>query len=306
MYIQVLLLLFAIVMLYFGAEFALESAEKIGKYFGLSPLVIGLLIIGFGTSLPEFFVSQFAAFRNEAPIAMGNIVGSNIANLFLILGVSALITPLCLKDKEILKQQWFHVVLTALLAICLLQPQLYIWCGALLVSFFIVYMVVLFKGMKSTEEDKQEEAKEAIGIKVFLHLIAGFVLLFYGGEVLVSSGSKLALIAGVDSFVISAIFVAFGTSFPELVTAILACKKKKNTDIIVGNIIGSNIFNVSFVLASLTGYKITISHDYTVEIIVLSVCALFMLGLSLLKLRLNKLTGLLFLGTYLGMVYYWI
>lgn len=305
MYIQVLLLLLAIVMLYFGAEFALESAEKIGKHFGLSPLVIGLLIIGFGTSLPEFFVSQFAAFRNEAPIAMGNIVGSNIANLFLILGFSALIAPLSLKSKAIIKQQWFHVALTAILVICLLQPKLYIWCGALLGSFFVVYMVVLFRDMKSDKNDDKEKS-EPLNYQIFLHLLSGFVLLFYGGEILVSSGSKLAILAGIDSFVISAIFVAFGTSFPELVTAIIACKKKKDTDIIVGNILGSNIFNVAFVLASLTGYKISITHDYKVEIIVISACAIFMLALSLLKLRLNKLTGVLFLGTYVGMVYYWI
>ncbi|WP_417335967.1 calcium/sodium antiporter [Halobacteriovorax marinus] len=309
MALQVVLLILSIVMLYYGAEFALESAEKIGLYLGMSPLVIGLLIVGFGTSLPEFFVSQLACLRGESPIALGNIIGSNIANLFLIMGVAGLFVPLHLARHEIKAQLYFHIVLTGILSILLFQAKLYWWGTALLVAFFATYLWNTFREMKKQRHLRtvtKEDLEHEMGPMLYVKLIIGFILLFYGGDLLVSSGSKVGVMLGISTYVISAVFVAFGTSFPELVTAILACVKKKDTDLITGNIIGSNIFNVAFVLGSLGFYDISIGQSYSLEVYVLIFASVFLIALSLIKRNFYKFSGFVFLATYLGVVYQWI
>ncbi|OUR98483.1 hypothetical protein A9Q84_03470 [Halobacteriovorax marinus] len=299
----------AIVMLYFGAEFTLEAAEKIGVFFGMSPLVIGLLIVGFGTSLPEFFVSQLACFRGESPMALGNIVGSNIANLFLIMGLTGLFVPLHIARKEIKIQFYFHIVLTCILGIILFQNRLYWWGTALLVSFFAYYLWSTFSEMRKERHLKNSDATEIeheIGPVMIMKLIIGFILLYFGGELLVSSGSQIGIMLGVSSYVISAVFVAFGTSFPELVTALMACVKKKNTDLITGNIIGSNIFNVAFVFGSLGFYEIPINKDYTLEMGFLISAAVFLIAVASMKKSFHRLSGLVFFGSYIAIVYQWV
>lgn len=311
MVLQVVLLVLAIVMLYYGAEFALESAEKIGLALGLSPLVIGLLIVGFGTSLPEFFVSQLASYRGDPGIALGNIVGSNIANLFLILGVSGLLGRLFLTSKDIKRQLYLHLALTVILGVVMLQDQIYWWGSALLLGFMAFYLFDTFKGMKQerahmADPEKPSHKDEEVTAKDILHLFAGFVLLYGGGELLVKSGTGLALAFGISSYVISAIFVAFGTSFPELVTAIMTVKKGKNSDIITGNIIGSNIFNVAFVLGSLVFYKIKITESFLPEVSALLFAAIFLIVIALMKRAFYRIAGSIFLACYIIMVLYWV
>jgi len=309
MVLQVVLLALAIIMLYYGAEFALESAEKIGLALGLSPLVIGLLIVGFGTSLPEFFVSQLACLRGESPIALGNVVGSNIANLFLILGISGFMVKLHVSRAEIKIQFILHLILTGLLTFVLFQDRIYPWSAALFGAFFAFYLYDTFKQMlKQRHTGHMEDAHQADKIhpKEYVMLIIGFVLLYFGGELLVRSGSALATLAGVDSFVISAVFVAFGTSFPELVTAIMACKKGKNTDIITGNIIGSNIFNVAFVLGSLSFYDIPINKAFTTEVGLLIFASVFLLAIAYAKRNFGRISGIIFLACYAFAVFSWV
>lgn len=317
MLLQAVLLVFSIVLLYYGADFVLHAAEKIGLYLGLSPLVIGLVIVGFGTSLPEFFVSQMASYRGESGIALGNIVGSNIANLFLILGLSGVMTTLHILRKDIKTQFVLHLILTVFLSIALLQDRMYWWSSSLLAAFFAFYMWHTFKEMskqknlakieKRLEEEIHEDIHHVhIGALDWIKLIGGFVLLFAGGELLVRSGSELGRLAGISTYVISAVFVAFGTSFPEFITAILACIKKKDTDIITGNIIGSNIFNVAFVLSSLGFYNVTIDKSFAPEIIVLLFASIFLIILTLIRKNFSLLAGIIFLATYAGIVYSWI
>ncbi|GAB4010745.1 MAG: calcium/sodium antiporter [Bdellovibrio sp.] len=312
MWMQVLLLVGSIVALYFGAELALEAAEKIGKFFGLSPLVIGLVLIGFGTSLPELFVSQLAAYRGVPTMAMGNVVGSNVANLFLILGLSGIFANLYILRKEIFLQLIYHIVVTLLLGFVLWWKRIdYITSSAMLV-FFSMYLSFTFHEMKKQRQTKHihdaEDEKEIaeLGITVVVKLLAGFLLLYFGGEYLVSSGSIIARELGISEFVISAIFVAFGTSFPEFVTALVASIKKKNTDIITGNIIGSNIFNVAFILGTLGIYKIDIQDNYWREWQCLMFAALFLTILYLFKRNFSRIPGLIFLSFYVGMIIYWI
>lgn len=310
MTLQVIILILSIIALYFGAEFALDGAEKIGLFFGFSPLVIGLILIGFGTSLPEFFVSQIACLNGEPGIALGNIIGSNIANLFLILGVSGILTPLFILQKDIKRQLWIHLALTALLSGIVLFFNVTPLVTVVLFLFFSFFLWDVFNEMKKERklrnpEDEDEEKVEKLELMIFGKLIAGFTLLYIGGEYLVSSGSQLGRLLGVPAYVISAVFVAFGTSFPELVTALIACVKKKNTDLITGNIIGSNIFNVAFVMGSIGIYDVPIKQSFQMEMGVLGFASLFLLALVFLKKNFGKIGGGIFLGAYTYIVYFW-
>lgn len=309
--LQVAILILSIVALYFGAELALEGAEKIGIFFGLSPLVIGLILIGFGTSLPEFFVSQIACWNGEPGIALGNIIGSNIANLFLIMGISGVIAPLYILQDDIKRQLFIHLALTILLTGIVFYLGVTPLTTLILFLFFSFFLWDIFNEMKKkrrlrqVDEDDAEEI-EKLELFVFGKMIVGFVLLFFGGEYLVSSGSTLGKMWGVPAYVISAVFVAFGTSFPELVTALIAAVKGKNTDLITGNIIGSNIFNVAFVMGSIGFYEVKISQSFMIEMLALGFASLFLLFLVFFKKNFGRAGGLTFLSGYGYVVYYWV
>lgn len=308
MLLQLTILFLSIVALYWGAEFSLEAAEKVGRYFGLSPLVIGLLLVGFGTSLPEFFVSQMASYKGEADIAMGNIIGSNIANLFLVLGISGVITTLNLQTSDIKRQVVIHLILTTILAAIIYFVGVNIYSTLIFTAFFVFYLFDTFKSMAKEELDEvsDNDEIEILGVGTVTRLLAGFALLYAGGDFLVSSGTALGKILGISSYVISAILVAFGTSFPELVTAMLACIKKKDSQLIVGNIIGSNIFNVAFVLGSIGFYDIKLESKFLMELIGLFVAALILIGLVALKKNFGRITGLIYLCCYGAMISFWL
>ena len=152
--------------------------------------------------------------------------------------------------------------------------------------------------------DSVEEVKELKFIDGIL-LVLGFALLYGGGDLLVYSGTNLGKSLGISTYVISAVFLAFGTSFPELMTAMLACYKKKNTDLITGNIIGSNIFNVAFVMTSIYPYKITYGRDYKIELLIIGGAALYLFILSAMKKNFTRISGVLFCVCYIGIVWYW-
>ena len=154
MIVQVLLLVLSLVILYLGAECALDGAEKIGRRLGLSSLVIGVVIVGFGTSLPELFVSQLACFRGHDELALGNIIGSNLANILLIMGVATVLTPLSLKSFSIKRQMVFHLILTVLLAIVLINFSP--WGFLLLALFFAIYMRFTFKELRPPKEERPD------------------------------------------------------------------------------------------------------------------------------------------------------
>lgn len=328
MLIPAIILIISLIVLYFGAELALESAEKIGLYFGLSHLVVGLLIVGFGTSLPELFVSQIASMKGLGDIAFGNIIGSNVANLFLIMGLSGLFTTLHITQKDIQHQFIYHLVLTVILTIILLQAEYYLISSFILLTFFCIYLFITYREMKREkkaghhtmmEKDRHseevmevhqvraEEEPEPLVFKDYFKLFLGFFLLYIGGKYLVSSGNDLGIALKVPPYILSAILIAFGTSFPELITAALAIAKKKNVDLITGNIIGSNIFNVAFVMGGLGGYSLKFPEDgFNPEMISLLFGAILLLVFSHFKKDFAKLGGVIFLLIYFGMVFYWV
>lgn len=304
MLIPILLLALAIIFLYFGAEFSLTASEKIGRVLGLSPFVIGMLIIGFGTSLPELFVGHIAANEGQFGIALGSLVGSNIANMCLILGICALFIKLPLSGSSIFKHLVIHLLLCLVLGYVLSKESLNIFTAIPLLSIVFIYLVTIVGDIRKGFESEADE-DEISTPKAAIFLVLGFVMLYGGGELLVYSGTKLAFSFGVSEYIVSSILVAFGTSFPELVTALLAVYKKKDTQLIVGNIIGSNIFNCAFILGSLGIYNITLGDSYLYEVGTLVGASVILCSLSVMSKSLGKISGVIFLGLYFYMVSYW-
>ena len=302
------LLFISIVILYFGAEFTLGASEKIGSKLKLSPLIVGMVLIGFGTSLPEMFVGHIAAFEGKFGISIGSLVGSNIANMFLVLGVCALMVNLSVKAKSIKSHLLIHLLLYCVMAYVLLQNHLTVLSAIPLFTVCGIYIYVIFKDMTGSKTMDEIDHPIVLDhpLKLIFQLTIGFVLLFLGGELLVYSGTKLTLSLGMSEYVISSIFIAFGTSFPELVTALLAAYKKKNTELIVGNIIGSNLFNCGFVLASLSFYNIEFKENFQVELISLILGGAILVLASFLKKDLGRFIGFLFLAIYGLVVMSWI
>lgn len=299
-----LFLILSLVLLYFGAEIALNSSEKIGLKLKWSPLMIGMLLVGLGTSLPEFFVSHIAAFRGEPDIALGNVIGSNITNIFLVLGLSAYLIPISLKNDELIRQFKFHLILTIVCFVFLLRLKFDFLIVITLFIFFIVYLILSKKNM--VEEVSDSDIPQDHIAKVFIMAVIGFTLLYYGGELLVDSGKKICQSLGISEYVISAILIAFGTSFPELVTSLLAVKKKKHTNLIVGNVIGSNIFNIAFVLGTLFPYSFNLKNILWMESVSLILVSLILYILAKKDRVLGRPAGVVFLLTYISAIIHWL
>lgn len=296
--LAIVLLLLAVLALYFGAELSLNSAEKIGGGLGIPPLMTGILIIGLGTSLPEFFVSHLAALRGQGQMAIGNIVGSNITNILLVLGLA-----IALRRIAVVRAQMnLHFLLTLILSGVLLCDQLYLLSCLVLLAFFGGYLYSIYCGLK------REDSPPSRGLPLskLILFIMGLALLYAGGEGLVRAGGELCRLLGFSEYVISAIFVALGTSLPELLTSFLAVFKKKDLDLVVGNVIGSNIFNAAFVLASLAFYPIDLSRSFTAEIAVLLSASLILSAFAHKRWALNRPLGFTFFAMYASIVCYWL
>lgn len=299
------LLVLSVGILYFGAELSLNSSEKVGARLGLPPLIIGMVLVGFGTSLPEFFVAHIAGVHAKTGIALGGLIGSNIANMFLILGICGLITKFSVFSDGILKHLGVHLALGVILVFVLTRDFLTIAVSIPLLALCVFYLWLLKRDIKKEFETavKVVEGKAHV---LGLQLLIGFAMLYAGGELLVKSGSDLCLAMGVSEYLVSAIFIAFGTSFPELVTALLAAIKKKDSDLIIGNIVGSNIFNCAFILGSLSIYHLKLEIDFTWELIFLIVGAAALVIMSLLKQYFHRFVGITFIAAYGVIVLKWI
>ncbi len=254
--IQVMLLAVGFVLLVKGADWFVEGASSVAEKFGIPQLVIGLTIVAMGTSLPEAAVSVSAALKGSAEITIGNIVGSNIINVLLILGITSVITPVAVQKSTVKYEIPFVIVMSALLmGIGCTDHVVGRVDGLILWVFMICYLIYLLhmskKGQGIPGESDgigQEEKKMPVWKMIGLILIGG-VMIVVGSDVAVDAATALARIFGMSERVIGLTIVAFGTSLPELVTSATAAIKGK-ADIAVGNIVGSNIFNILFVVGT--------------------------------------------------------
>lgn len=248
--LQLTLLVVGFVMLIKGADWFVDGVSGIAEKFGIPQLVIGLTIVAMGTSAPEAAVSITAAIKGNAGITIGNILGSNIMNVFVILGITSVITAIAVQNSTIRIELPFMIGISIILLACGMTGNTITRVeGILLWGFFWVYLGYLFQAAKQgITEQPEEEKQERIG-KLILTGVIGMILIIVGSDVTVDAATALATIFGMSERFIGLTIVAFGTSLPELVTSVIAARKGK-ADIAVGNIVGSNIFNVLFVVGT--------------------------------------------------------
>lgn len=237
-----------LVALTLGGEFLVRGASGIARHFRLSPMVIGLTVVGFGTSAPEMLVSVQAALDGQPGIAIGNVLGSNVANILLILGISALIAPLLIPLSKVWRDLGFMLAATAIIWVMLLDGWIGRVNGLILLGGLAVFLAVAFT-MGKAEDEGDDPAPLMAQPMAWLMTLGGLVVMVVGARMLVTSATDIARTFGVSEAVIGLTIVAVGTSLPELATSVIAALRK-HTEIAVGNIVGSNIFNIFGILGT--------------------------------------------------------
>lgn len=250
MFLQVFILLVGFLLLVKGADWFVEGAAGIAKKLGIPQLIIGLTIVAMGTSMPEAAVSITAALQENAGITIGNIVGSNILNILIILGVTALITNVAIQKSTLYYEIPYMTAITIVLMIFgITGGKITFIEGIILWLLFIVFLGYLFVMSKKGNSQEDEEVKDIPVWKCILFMVVGGVMVVKGSDFAVSGASAIARFFGMSERFIGLTIVAFGTSLPELVTSVTAAKKG-NAGIAIGNIVGSNIFNILFVIGT--------------------------------------------------------
>lgn len=318
MIISVILLLAGLVLLVAGAEGLVRGASSLAVRLRIPALVIGLTIVSFGTSAPELTVNLAAAFSGSPDLAIGNVVGSNIANIFLILGICAFIRPLTVKSSTV----WKEIPL-ALLAVILLfvmgndalidgvsYNAISRSDGIVLLSLMAIFMYYIVSMARSDKKDVKNEGEEALveyGVLMsFLFIVGGLIGLVFGGNILVTEAVEIAKAAGLSEAFIGLTIVGVGTSLPELATSVVATRRKQD-DIAVGNIVGSNIFNVFLILgttAVITQLPFNAAASTDVLVAVGATALLFVFMFVFRKHKLTRIEGGVFLALYLGYIVY--
>lgn len=296
--LQFLLLAVGFVMLIKGADWFVDGAAGIAGKFGIPQLVIGLTIVAMGTSAPEAAVSITAALDNSAGITIGNVLGSNIINILIILGISSVIIFLPVQKSTIGYEIPFMIIISVVLLVMGITGNTVSRLeGVILWVLFIIYLLYLYKlAQKGNEEDNPGEQKS---LPVYiLTAIFGAVVIVLGSKFTVKGATEIARMAGITERVIGLTIVAFGTSLPELVTSIIA-SKKRNTDIAIGNIVGSNIFNILFVVGtSALITPVPFESKFIFDAIFSSFAGVVMLLAVLKNKKLTRTGGILMLVCY--------
>lgn len=316
MLFEIIIVLLGFFLITKGADFLVDNSSSFARKHGISPLVIGLTIVAFGTSLPELFVNVVAALNQNSAIAVGNVIGSNIANIGLILGAAATIQVLRLKKSTVTMEIPF-MLFVSMLFIALsfkngffeIGTNLIGLAGAIiLLAFFLIYLFYIVKNAQAEHEKEKrldrEFAKEIPKIKkptlsLIFFIIVGFVFLVVGAELLVKGSISIARFFAVPEFIIAASMIAIGTSLPELATVIVAALKKE-ADIVVGNIVGSNIFNISLVIGiSALIHPITILPEMFLSFGFMFFFSLMLLPLTIEQKIVGRKEGIFLLAIYL-------
>ncbi|WP_372862133.1 calcium/sodium antiporter [Pseudoalteromonas sp.] len=305
---NLLFLLLGITLLTLGGEALIRSSLAIAKRFGLSPLLSGLIIVGFGTSMPEFVVSVEAALSGQADIAVGNVVGSNIGNILLILGLCALITPLTISALALKRDASVMLASSVIFCVLAFNHSIRFIDGLLLITLLFIYLIYTYQ-----TEKKQQSAQallhvdEANEVTVLPQsrlissalLVTGLALLIIGSKVLLVGATGLAQSFGISEGLIGLTLVAVGTSLPELTVSVIAALRK-HADVAVANILGSNIFNmlgilgISAILQPLPLSSRIINYDQWI----LLACSLLLLLFLYTGRRIARIEGALLLAAY--------
>ena len=246
MTVTILLLILGLAMVVYGSDILVDGASSVARKLGISEFVIGLTIVGFGTSCPELVVSLNGALNGSADISIGNVVGSNIFNTLLILGITAVMMPIAISSENKRRDIPVLITVTVLFIVFCLIGSIGLWGGILFLLLFAAYMYMSFKGDKVPEETEPEGKATSMWLSVLM-IAGGLAGLIIGGKLFVNNAVSIASALGVSEKFIAVTLLAGGTSLPELATCVVAAVKKKGA-LALGNIIGSNIFNILLIL----------------------------------------------------------
>lgn len=314
MTIQILILIAGLALILFGANWLVDGSSSIAKRFGISEFVIGLTIVGIGTSTPEMVVSFLSSFQGKADMAIGNIVGSNIFNTMMILGVTALIAPMTITKSNLKRDIPLNIIVTIILILLGMnftlfgmgQDQLCRIDGIILLAIFAWYLWTSFKSDEGNGGEDGESIKEyKTGMSVLL-ITGGLAALIFGGRLFVNSATELAKMFGVSDKFIAITVMAAGTSMPELATCVVAAMKGRG-QLALGNVLGSNISNILLILggASLIN-PLSFNGMTPVDLGIVLVSALFILASAFFfkKKQLDRFEGFILLLMEAGYMWY--
>jgi cation:H+ antiporter len=311
---SVFLIIAGLALLVVGGDFLVRASVGLSFKLKISKLVIGMTVVSFATSAPELLVSLQAALDGVSDIALGNVIGSNIANIGLVLGITAIISPLAI-DKDFYKLNWPMMMLASFVLYFFLKNDLVLSAleGAIMFVALIVFLIVLIKSSRKSTKANIDEVDDSLAVvsnfKIVMWLLIGAAGLFFGSDWLVKGAKQLAEAVGISDYAISVTVIAIGTSVPELAASVIAALKKEKA-ISLGNLIGSNIFNIASVLGLTAMIKPIVVNPDTPQI--LSTNIFWMIGFAAVliplmlipkRLEIGRLKGVLLFGSYLVFIY---
>lgn len=313
MVLEILLLAAGLLLILFGANYLVDGASSIAKRFGLSEFIIGVTIVGIGTSAPEMVVSFISSFQGKAEMAIGNIIGSNIFNTALILGITAVISPLIITKSNLKKDIPLNIFVTVLLIVLGLnftltglgKDQLSRVDGLILLGIFVWYLWSSFRSDSADDEDDSEIKNHSIVMSSVM-IVGGLAGLIFGGRLFVNAATEIAKIFGVSDKFIAITVMAAGTSMPELATCVVAALKGRG-QLALGNVLGSNISNILLILG---GSALICPLSFTgmtyVDLGAVLICSIFILASAYLfkKKKLDRFEGVCLLLMEAGYMWY--
>lgn len=308
LFLNFLLLIVGMFLMIKGADFFVEGASNIAKALKIPTLIIGLTLVSIGTSAPELSVSIQSSIAGQTDLSFGNVVGSNIFNVFMVIGASALMTPLVV-SKDVARYDIPFLlgiyVLLALLAFVITPLQIQLWEGVLIFTLFILYTIYLILRTKKNPEavEEVEEKKKPLWMNL-IFVVLGLAGIIFGGDFVVDSASKIAISFGMSEMLVGLTIVAVGTSLPELVTSIVAAKKGEN-DIAVGNAVGSCLFNIVLILgiASII-CPVGLELVQLIDVIVMFISVALVFIFSFKSFKVNKWQGAILISLYVVYLVY--
>jgi cation:H+ antiporter len=311
---NIIFLVVGLVFILYGANLLTDGASAVAKRFHISDLVIGLTIVAFGTSMPEFVVSTFSSINGSADMAIGNVVGSNIFNILMIIGCTAIAYPIKVEEGTLTKQ--IPLIILSSVAVLVCANDIFLddgvnnvigrTDGILLLCFFAIFLGYTFAIAHNGKRKGEVKTKELPMWKSILFILLGLTGLIFGGDLFVDGASGVVRSLGVSESIIGLTLVAGGTSLPELATSIVAAMKH-NSGIAIGNVIGSNLFNVFFVLGtSATIIPLSIGNITNVDLFMLLFASIFfwVVGWFFKKRTITRYEGVLLVACYIGYTAY--
>ena len=301
-FLIILTLIIGFFLLLKGADYFVDGSSMIASIFNIPQLIIGLTIVAMGTSAPEAAVSINSAIKQSPDISIGNVIGSNILNIFIILGLCSLFCPIEIPKNIIKFELPFLLIVSVVLMILGIDTKINRFDGFIFIFLFVIYIYYL---IKKSNDDKEIVDKEKISIaKSIILTLVGIIMVILGSELSVNSAKEMARAFGISEHFIAITIVALGTSLPELITSLIA-SKKGNPDMAIGNIIGSNIFNILFVLGTSSMIMpINFMKHFMVDGIFMIIAVIVLMIYTLISNKLNLKSGIVLLSIYIAYFIY--